>query len=123
MHELGLAEDILRKILNPSRSDRDEIRNKSLPDWQAGKIQKIKVKVGEALAVTKEELQEAFNIVSIGSRAEGASLEIEMVPLKAQCSDCRKDFNPKILRLDCPYCGSINIQISSGKEFLIEDLK
>lgn len=103
MHEFGIAEDILKKV-TPYR----------LPVM--GKIQKIRVKVGETLAVTAEELLEAFGMISVGTPAENAKLEVEIMPLKMKCSSCGIEFNPHIPRLDCATCGSTNIAVISGKE-------
>ncbi len=111
MHELGLAQDILEKV-------KEEARAKGL-----SKVSYGRVKIGEALVHDLAELKEIFSTISMGSLAEGMQLEIEISPLKALCGGCKKEFNSKILRLDCPHCGSTSIEIASGKELLIQDLK
>jgi len=111
MHELGLAQDVLEKV-------KAEAKAKGL-----SKVIYAKAKIGETLITDPPEFEEIFSTISAGSVAEGMQLDLEILPLKAICSDCKKEFNPKVLRLDCPECGSTNIQISSGKELLIEDLK
>lgn len=110
MHELGLAEDISRKILA-------EAKAKGL-----SKISYAKVKVGETLVTDQPELIELFAMVSKGTPAEGAKLEIVLSPLKAACGNCKKEFNPKDIRFDCPGCGSGSIKITSGNELVIEEL-
>ncbi|MFH1710240.1 MAG: hydrogenase maturation nickel metallochaperone HypA [bacterium] len=111
MHELGLAEDILRKI-------KDEARSRGL-----SKVSYAKIKVGETLVTDRPELEQLFSMISTGTVAEGVKLDIVISPLKAVCGSCKKEFNPKVMRFDCPSCGSGSIQISSGKELLIEGLK
>lgn len=111
MHELGLAQDVLEKI-------REEAKAKG---WS--KVAYARAKIGETLITDPLEFEEIFSTISSGSVAEGMKLDLEVLPLKASCSDCKKGFNPKALRLDCPHCGSTNISIHSGKELLIEDLK
>ena len=111
MHELGLAQDVLEKV-------KAEARAKAL-----SKVTYAKVKIGETLITDPPEFEEIFSTISAGSVAEGMQIDLEILPLKASCSDCKKEFKSKVLRLDCPHCGSTNIQISSGKELLIEDLK
>jgi hydrogenase nickel incorporation protein HypA/HybF len=111
MHELGLAEDILRKI-------KEEAKKNNLP-----KVVYAKIRVGETLVTDQPELVELFSMISTGTLAEGAKLDIVISPLKAVCSKCKKEFNPKVIRFDCPSCGSGSITITSGKELVIEELK
>ena len=92
MHELGLAKDILAKIDNK-------------------KVKVVKVKVGETRVHDPEELKEIFKDIS-----GGIELELEIVPVKAVCANCKKEFDGKELRLDCPHCKSTNINITSGQE-------
>jgi hydrogenase nickel incorporation protein HypA/HybF len=111
LHELGLAEDVLNKI-------RKEAKRKGL-----SKVNYAKVKIGETLITDPPEFQEIFSTISSGSMAEGMELELEISPLKAICVDCKNEFDSRTPRLDCPHCGSTDVQISSGKELLIEALK
>jgi hydrogenase nickel incorporation protein HypA/HybF len=111
MHELGLAEDILRKI-------KEEAKAKNL-----AKVSYAKIRVGETLVTDQPELIELFSMISTGTPAEGAKLDIVISPLKAVCGSCKKEFNPKVIRFDCPGCGSASINIVSGKELLIEEIK
>jgi len=111
MHELGLAEDILRKI-------KEEAKKNNLP-----KVAYAKIKIGETLVSDKPELEQLFSMISTGTLAEGTKLDIILSPLKAVCGSCKKEFNPKVIRFDCPNCGSGNIKIVSGNELIIEELK
>jgi hydrogenase nickel incorporation protein HypA/HybF len=111
MHELGLAEDILRKI-------KEEAKSKNL-----SKISYAKIRIGETLVTDRPELEQLFSMISTGTPAEGAKLDIVISPLKAVCGSCKKEFNPQVIRFDCPNCGSGSIKITSGKELLIEELK
>jgi len=111
MHELGLAEDILRKI-------KEEAKKNGL-----SKVAYAKIRVGETLVTDQPELIELFSMVSTGSSAEGAKLDIVLSPLKAVCSSCKKEFNPKVIRFDCPNCGSGSIKITTGNELVIEEIK
>lgn len=111
MHELGLAQDVLEKVKAGAKAK------------GISKVTYAKVKIGETRITDPPEFKEIFSSISAGSIADGMQLDMEILPLKAVCSDCKKEFNSKALRLDCPHCSSANIQISSGKELLIEDLK
>jgi len=105
MHELGLAEDILNKAKQKAAGK--------------PKISLVKVLLGETKFTHKDELFECFNMITTGSVFDGAKLEIEVSPLKAKCGHCDKEINEKTMRLDCPNCGSTNIEIVSGQELEI----
>ncbi len=111
MHELGLAEDILRKI-------KEEARIRGL-----SKVSYAKIRIGETLVTDQPELVELFSMISAGTPAEGTKLDIVISPLKSVCGNCKKEFNPKVIRFDCPGCGSNSINIASGKELVIEEIK
>jgi len=111
MHELALAEDILRKI-------KEEARKNNLP-----RISYAKIRIGETLVTDQPELIELFSMISTGTLAEGTKLDIVISPLKAVCGNCKKEFNPQVIRFDCPNCGSGSIKITSGNELIIEELK
>jgi len=111
LHELGLAQDVLEKV-------KAEAKAKGM-----SRVAYARAKIGETLITDPPEFKEIFSTISAGSVADGMKLDLEILPLRAVCSDCKKEFNPKVLRLDCPECGSTNISISSGKELLIEDLQ
>jgi hydrogenase nickel incorporation protein HypA/HybF len=110
MHEMGLAQDIIRNALPLAQAKGLE------------KISQLKVKAGETLLIHPEEFDHAFAHVSQGTIAEGARVELEISPLRAQCQGCGSEFKGKELRLDCPQCGSNNIQIVSGKELEILEI-
>ncbi|MFA4966941.1 MAG: hydrogenase maturation nickel metallochaperone HypA [Candidatus Margulisiibacteriota bacterium] len=110
MHELGLAEDVLKLL-------KEEAQKKGL-----AKLEFAKVSIGETLISDPPEFKEIFSMISTGSPAEGVRLEIEITPLKAICADCKKDFNPKNLRFDCPNCGSTNIKVASGREIIVKEI-
>lgn len=80
----------------------------------------IKVILGANRFTHLEELKELLIDIAKGTIAEGAKIDFEIVPVKAACGACHADFNPKELRLDCPKCGSTDIQMVGGNELRVE---
>lgn len=68
MHELGIAQSILKGVLEKAKEHR------------ANEITLISVKVGQMKMVSDGSLQEAFSLIAKGTLAEGAELRIEFVP-------------------------------------------
>lgn len=112
MHELHLAQDILRKI-------QEEIRTKEL----RAKISFVKIQLGQSRFTHLQELQELLTDISKGTSAEGARIEFEISPIKTACVDCGREFDPKGMRLDCEGCGSTNIQLVSGNELIVKEIR
>ena len=108
-HEIGIAEDLLKRILEEAQKKRIE------------KVCKAKVKIGEFYLAHPDQLKYSFEMVSKGTLAEGAKLKVKTTPLKARCSSCLKDFDSPAL--SCPSCGSKSIEITSGQELLVENIE
>jgi|DewCreStandDraft_5_1066085.scaffolds.fasta_scaffold40971_2 hydrogenase nickel incorporation protein HypA/HybF len=108
MHELSIAQSIIEIAENIAREN----------DSKA--VKKIKVQIGEFSGVVKEALEFSFDIAKIGTIAENAELEIEIIKFKSICNSCgfvletMNDFN-----LFCPNC-SEPMSIISGREMKVE---
>jgi hydrogenase nickel incorporation protein HypA/HybF len=111
MHELGLAKDVLRKILEASQ--KLGLKTVKFAD----------VNIGETLISHKEEFMELFGQISKGTPADGVELKITIMPLMAFCKNCRHDFKAKEMKQGCPHCDSSDFKIVSGKEIVIKELK
>lgn len=111
MHELGLTMKILSIVTG------------ALENQNAGRIERIKIKVGAFSGVVPELIEDCFGPASAGTPAEGASLCFEKVPVTVSCSDCGKTGEIKEHEFTCPYCGSDHIRIVTGREFYIESIE
>jgi len=110
MHELALAKEVLKKV-------NDEAAQKGID-----RVYYTKVAIGETLISDPEEFKELFVAASTGTAAQVMKFELEIIPLKAECADCAKEFDPKYKRFNCSACGSMNIHIISGREIIIKEL-
>lgn len=110
MHELALAQDALKKA-------------KAEAEVKGLKPTYIKFGIGATRISHQEEFKELFSQMAQGTILENAKVEIEIIPVKTICADCQIEFNPKEIRFDCPNCSSGNIQVSSGQELIIKEMK
>jgi len=108
MHELAITQGIL------------EIAEREAAKHDSSRIKAIKLQVGEFTGVVKEALEFSFEVIKLGTLAEQASLEIEVVKLRQRCPACDEIFVAKD-RFDflCPVC-SMPAEILSGRELRIE---
>lgn len=110
MHELALTENILSIALSEAKKK------------EAQRVKKIKIDIGEMTAVAGECICFYFEIVSKDTIAEGAEIEIKNLPVKSKCPQCSKIYQVKDLDFTCPDCGSLSLEIVSGKELLVSSI-
>ncbi len=110
MHEMAIMQGIL------------EIAEGEAEKHGAGRINVIKLRIGEFRGVVRDALEFAFEALRQGTKAEQAALEIETVPLRASCPNCSERNIPlNDFSLLCRDCGSI-LTIVAGREMEIEYL-
>lgn len=110
MHEMAIMQGIL------------EIAEGEAAKHGAGRINVIKLRIGEFRGVVRDALEFAFEALRQGTKAEHAALEIDTVPLRASCPNCSERNIPlNDFSLLCHDCGSI-LTIVAGREMEIEYL-
>lgn len=111
MHEVSLMEQALELALEYAHQQ------------NAQKILRLKMRIGTMSGVVPEALEFAFDIVTRGTLAEGAILEIEKVPVVCYCPNCNIEFQPADLFYECPQCGELSSEIRKGKEIELASLE
>ncbi len=86
------------------------------------RVRSLRVTVGAFSCVDPGALRFCFDVVTRGSVAEGAVLDIEPVPGTGWCFGCNRE-----IRLDgpgegCSLCGSVRIQRTAGDDLRLEDI-
>lgn len=99
------------------------IATKQAREAGAQRIHRIMMRVGALSGAVPETLEFAFDIVAKDTIAEGATLEIEKVPLACYCSTCAQEFEPGDLVCECPRCGRASADIRRGRELQLTSLE
>jgi len=111
MHELSLCEGILQILQDNARSQ------------GFNTVKAVWLEIGALAGVETSALRFNFDIVTQGSIAERATLNIIDVPGEAWCMQCCKVV-PVTQRYDaCPDCGSYQLQVTGGEEMKIKELE
>lgn len=87
------------------------------------KIHRINLNVGELSGVVPDALAFAFEIVSVGTSAEGAELILNTVSTLCYCPHCRREFYPMGWIYECPHCHHLSSDIREGKELELASLE
>jgi hydrogenase nickel incorporation protein HypA/HybF len=85
-----------------------------------GPVRVVHLRIGEMAGVSEDALRFAFEVMSKGTAAAGAELEIEKVPLRARCAACGEHSNPVDFVFRCPACGSGEVEILAGREMEVD---
>jgi hydrogenase nickel incorporation protein HypA/HybF len=112
MHELGLARGIV------------DLVQASASEAGASRVTAVHVKVGRLAGVEAGALLFCFDIAADGTRAQGARLVIEDVPVAIWCAACdAQRVLPGIQRFRCPVCDMPSGDIRCGKELEVSSIE
>lgn len=105
MHEVGIIESALATVLDYARAA------------DAARVHRIRMRVGTLAGVDVDALRFAFDAVTAGTPADGAALDIDIVPATARCGTCQKDFTPASgFIFACPVCCALSGELRQGRE-------
>jgi hydrogenase nickel incorporation protein HypA/HybF len=104
MHEMGIVQSIVDIIEEQARIHR------------AKRVMKISLEFGALTAVMPAAVQFAFEVLSRETVAEGAELDIRIIPLAVLCTECGKQSVLEMYTPLCPACESPALHIVQGRD-------
>jgi hydrogenase nickel incorporation protein HypA/HybF len=111
MHEMSLAQGILEILEDAARRER------------ARRVKNVWLELGALSAVEPEAIAFCFDAVTRGTLAEGAQLNIEIIPGRGVCLHCGQSV-PMARRDDpCPLCGRYQMQVADGTQMRVRELE
>jgi hydrogenase nickel incorporation protein HypA/HybF len=111
MHELSLCESILQVLEEQATTQHYQ------------KVKTVWLEIGALSGVEVEALRFSFDVVTQGSVAADAKLEIIDVPGQAWCMPCGRNVAVTELYDVCPECGSHQLQVNGGDQMRIKELE
>ncbi|GII23778.1 hydrogenase maturation nickel metallochaperone HypA/HybF [Planosporangium mesophilum] len=107
MHEIGLCEPFVEAIERRAAGRR---------------VTAVRMRIGVLHRVVEPSLEQAFALVSAGTVAEGAAVELVTVPARAACPACGwQDETAEPVAL-CPACGASGTELIGGDELVLESI-
>lgn len=107
MHEFGIAEGILSTVRR---------RAGGRP------VHRVLVRAGVRHRIDQPSIAQAFQLVAIGTEAEGATLDLITVPATLTCRACGRTGETYDLLAGCPGCAADAVDLAGGDELLLESL-
>jgi hydrogenase nickel incorporation protein HypA/HybF len=111
VHELALAQAVWRQV------DAEMGRH-------AGRaLTAVHLIVGRWSGADPESLEFALGVLAADSPWPQAAFRIRTEPLALKCKPCGREFEPDELNLVCPACGSLDVEMTRGKDVYLESLE
>lgn len=111
MHELKIAEELIGIITQVAKNE------------NLKKVTKVNIQFGKMIMIVPDVFHFVFTGAVKGTVAKKAKLNIEILPVMFTCSKCKNETEIDDLLFVCPYCGSNDLQLTQGREILIESIE
>lgn len=111
MHELSLAQALIQEV------ERIKTREK------ADSVVSVTLSIGALSGVDRESFEFIFPLAAEGTCLEGAALVIRETPARIRCEACGWEGVPDLAFFRCGTCGSSQVKITGGRDFLIESVQ
>ncbi|HQP29982.1 MAG TPA: hydrogenase maturation nickel metallochaperone HypA [Deltaproteobacteria bacterium] len=106
MHEMSLTQSILAIIEEHAKQH------------GFSKVNSIRLSFGRLSSIEPETLNFAFEVLSEGTRAHGARLLFDILPVSIYCMHCERKSELSTYAAHCPLCGSAEVMLQGGTEEL-----
>ncbi len=111
MHEGALTENLFEHVLVHAR------------EANAKRVTRVKVTIGALSDATPESIQFYFSQLAPGTIVEGAQLEFDTAPARAQCPSCGLEFPIEDIYATCPACSTFPVKVVSGDGIYLSSLE
>ncbi len=112
MHELSIAQNLI------------EMAESSACEAGATQVTQLNLRLGRMSGVVKESLLFCFDVATEGTLLEGATLEIEDIPIVVYCPTCQEEVAlPGTQRFRCPTCDTPTPHIIQGREMQLTSIE
>lgn len=113
MHELHLMGQVVKAV------------EQALGEAETGKPSVVRLRVSalsHLLSHDLSSLQSAFEMASLGTTAEGATLDIVTVPVSASCRRCGMTSDVFLANTACETCGATDIDLVAVPEVVVHEV-
>lgn len=87
------------------------------------RVKTVWLEIGQLAGVEQEALRFGFDVVTRGSIAQHARLEIIEVAGQGQCGKCAHEMPLAALYEACPACGSYDVRVIGGDAMRVKELE
>jgi hydrogenase nickel incorporation protein HypA/HybF len=107
MHELALCQAIVDTVSRHAEGRR---------------VERVEVRIGHLRQVVPDSLMFSWELLTDGTDLSGCALAVDHVPAVVECRACGGATGLDLPILVCGTCGSTDVDLVSGQEFLIASI-
>lgn len=111
MHELSITDSLLKTACEYAQKNR------------AKRVTTLNLVIGELSGVMDDSVQFYWDMISENTLCEKALLKFDKRKAIMHCGECSVEFEMDGELTPCPKCGSMNLKILSGREFLLDSIE
>lgn len=111
MHELRIATDLSAIVLEVAGREK------------LSRVTKVNISFGQMIQVVPDIFNFAFKETVRDTIAGDAIVDIEILPVKMRCKNCRDEFGIIENVFHCARCGSEDLDLIEGKELFIKSIE
>ncbi|TNF52736.1 hydrogenase maturation nickel metallochaperone HypA [bacterium] len=113
MHEVSIATGLIGELVRIAGENR------------ARKVITVNIKIGKMSGIVTDSLKFAFDALKTEQPLlSDTEINIQEVPLRYECRDCRVSFRTEELNFPCcPECKSYRLTLLTGEEMNIENME
>jgi hydrogenase nickel incorporation protein HypA/HybF len=86
-------------------------------------VARVRFRVGALHRVVEPALQQAFELVSAGTVADGAVLDVVTLPVTVRCRSCGAETVADDLLGACGTCAETDLDLVGGDELVLESIE
>ncbi len=111
MHEIRIAEDLSAIVLETAERE------------GLAKVTRVNIRFGQMIQVVPDVFEFAFREIVRDTVAGDAEVDIEIIPVKMNCLNCRTEFLVRDNLFACHNCNCTDLGIIQGKELFIKSIE
>jgi hydrogenase nickel incorporation protein HypA/HybF len=106
MHEYGIAQEMLKVAFEYAEKH------------HASRITQFDIEMSATADESQDSLRFYFEELTRGTIAQGARVEIVIIPVRAKCLDCGNEFDWQVQdAAACPQCSGARLSVSRADDF------
>src|SRR5579862_5692378 len=100
-----------------------ELADQTAYQHAAQRIVSIHLSIGGRRVIDLKRLTSIFEHVARGTVAEGAALQVKVLPVRHHCRNCGTDFDGTVGEVPCPECGHPHTEFVGGEEIRVLEIR
>ena len=87
------------------------------------KIYRIHLVIGRFTGFSADSINFYFDYLKEGTKCQDAEIIFREVPIVIRCRSCSRESTIDQPMLICPQCNAVDIELLTGREFLVESIE